>query len=165
MDASVVVAIGATVIAVASLAVSVYQARASRIHNRQSLRPNLELRHSFPRGGTAGLRLTNSGLGPAAITRTRLTMDGGSPIEFDEPGVNRLRDVLATRPSATTLGGKPLLPTNYDEYLLSVKGYDPDIHREFFELIRHRLVLEIQYESLYGGERFVTTHSPVVDPT
>ena len=165
MDASVVVATGAAVIAVASLAVSVYQARTSRTHNRQSLRPHLEFRDSFPRGGTAGLRLSNSGLGPAAITHTSLRIDGGSPTEFDEPGVNRLRDVLAARPSATTLGERPLLPASYDEYLLGVKGYDPEIHSEFSELIRRRLFVEIQYESLYGGEHFVATHSPVVDPT
>jgi hypothetical protein len=43
MDASTVVAICATVIAVASLAVSVYQARATRRHNQLSVRPLLEL--------------------------------------------------------------------------------------------------------------------------
>jgi hypothetical protein len=61
VDAGIVVAICATVIAVASLMVSVYEARATRTHNRHSVRPILGLRHNLPVGGTAGLRLTNSG--------------------------------------------------------------------------------------------------------
>jgi hypothetical protein len=140
VDASIVIASCATVIAVASLAVSVYEARATRNHNRHSVRPILELRHGFPRGRTAGLQLTNSGIGPAAITHTSLKVDGVPLGEFNESGVNRLRDLLAIRPSATTLGRKSVLATDYDEYLLSIERCDPDTHREFADLIRHRLV-------------------------
>lgn len=50
MDASVIVAICATVIAVVSLAVSVYEARATRRHNRISVRPFLELRVNLSQG-------------------------------------------------------------------------------------------------------------------
>ena len=75
MDASVVVAICATVIAVVSLAVSVYEARATRRHNRISVRPFLELRVGLSQGRMAGLQLINAGLGPAAIARTVLTLD------------------------------------------------------------------------------------------
>ena len=57
MDASVVVAICATVIAVVSLAVSVYEARATRRHNRISVRPFLELRVGLSQGRRAGLQL------------------------------------------------------------------------------------------------------------
>ena len=42
VEASVIFSICATVIAIASLAVAVYQARATRRHNRQSVRPILE---------------------------------------------------------------------------------------------------------------------------
>ena len=76
MDASVVVAVCATVIAVLSLAVSVYEARATRRHNRISVRPFLELQVALQQGSKAGLRLINAGLGPAAITGTVLTLDG-----------------------------------------------------------------------------------------
>jgi hypothetical protein len=50
MDASVIVAICATVIAVVSLAVSVYEAQATRRHNRISVRPFLELRVNLSPG-------------------------------------------------------------------------------------------------------------------
>lgn len=65
MNANTVIAICATVIAVASLVVSVSEARAARTHNRLSVQPLLELTTRFPVGGTAGLRLSNSGLGPS----------------------------------------------------------------------------------------------------
>ncbi len=76
MNASIVVAICATVIAVLSLAVSVYEARAARRHDRISVRPHLALQATLRQGSQAGLQLVNAGLGPAAITRTVLTLDG-----------------------------------------------------------------------------------------
>jgi hypothetical protein len=166
VDASTVVAVCATVIAVVSLAVSVLEARATRIHNRHSVRPILELRTSFRPGRTAGLRLTNLGLGPAHITMTSLTFDGKLLGEFDESNVNTVREELETvRPAAVTLGGTPYLDADYDEYLLGVEPYSSDVHGEFVELIRHRLTVEIHYESLYGGEGLRTVLTPMADPT
>jgi hypothetical protein len=105
-----------------------------RTHNRHSVRPILELQTSFRPGRSAGLRLTNSGLGPAAITKTRLTLDGVPVGELDESGVNRVRDTLtAVRPAAVTLGGT-------------------------------QFAVEIHYESRYGGEKFMTALTAVVDP-
>lgn len=165
MGASTVVAICATDIAVASLAVSVIEARATRVHNRQSVRPILALRTGFRVGGLAGLRLTNLGLGPAAITTTKLSFDGVLLGEFNESNVNRIRDTLtAVRPAAVTLGGRSFLDADYDEYLLGVAPYDPDLHGEFVELIRRRLEVEIHYESLYGGEGFKTVLTPMAEP-
>ena len=57
MNANTVIAVCATVIAVASLGVSVYEARVARKHNRLSVQPLLGLTTRFPVGGTAGLRL------------------------------------------------------------------------------------------------------------
>ncbi|HLK02542.1 MAG TPA: hypothetical protein VKU39_21900 [Streptosporangiaceae bacterium] len=102
MNASVVVAICATVIAVLSLAVSVFEARAARRHNRITVRPVLELRVGLSEGGKAGLQLINAGLGPAVITRTDLTLDGQSLGEYSEESVNGLRGKLSVRPAAVT---------------------------------------------------------------
>lgn len=153
MNASVVVAVCATVIAVLSLAVSISEARATRRHNRISVRPFLALRISLPQGGTAGLQLINAGLGPAAITRTILTLDGGSLGEYGEESVNVLRGKLSVHPAAVTFR-KTILATDYDQFLLSVKPFDRTEHAEFADLLRHRLGLEIHYESLYGGEDY-----------
>jgi hypothetical protein len=162
VNANTVIAVCAVFIAGASLVVSVYEARAARKHNRYSVRPVLELDTSFKVGETAGLILSNSGLGPAAVTNSSLSFDGKLLGEFSESNVNKVRDVLSVRPSAVTLGGQHFLATDYRRFLLSVEKYDRDQHREFYELIRHRLRVEIQYDSIYGGERFKTVHSPDV---
>jgi len=51
-------------------------------NDRISVRPFLELRVGLRQGRTAGLQLINAGLGPAAITKTVLTLDGESLGEF-----------------------------------------------------------------------------------
>jgi hypothetical protein len=48
------------------------------------------------------------------------------------------------------LGGKPFLPADYREFLLSVDHYDRSKDRWFRDLIETKLRLEIQYESIYG---------------
>ena len=102
MDADVVVATCATVIAVLSLIVSIYEARATRRHDRISVRPFLELRVGLSQGRKAGLQLINSGLGPAAITGTLLVLDGEPLGEFSEASINAVRDKLSARPAAVT---------------------------------------------------------------
>jgi hypothetical protein len=159
MNASIVVAICATVIAVLSLAVSVDEARATRRHNRITVRPFLELRVGLPQGGKAGLQLINVGLGPAAITRTVLSLDGQSLGEYGEESVDVLRSKLSVRPSAVTFR-KTLLAADYDQFLLNIEPFDRAEHAEFADLLRHRLGLEIHYESLYGGEDYETKRDP-----
>jgi hypothetical protein len=159
MNASIVVAICATVIAVLSLAVSVGEARATRRHNRITVRPFLELRVDLRQDGKAGLQLINAGLGPAAITRTVLSLDGQSLGEYGEESVNVLRSKLSVRPSAVTFR-KTLLAAGYDQFLLSIGPFDRARHAEFADLLRHRLGLEIHYESLYGGEDYKAGWNP-----
>ena len=151
MDANIITTITAVcsiVTAVAALSVSVYQARATRIHNHHSVRPILKLSASFHRSDTAGgLRLTNVGLGPAAITKTILTFDGNQLGEFSESNVNVVREAmskfLSRRASAKTLGsgGIRFLSKDYDEYILSVEPYDSKDHEAFYDLVRRRIQL------------------------
>jgi hypothetical protein len=159
MNASIVVAICAVVIAVLSLAVSVYEARATRRHNRISVRPSLELRVGLSQGRLAGLQLINAGLGPAVVTRAILTLDGEPLGEFSEDSVNVLRGRLSVRPAAVTFR-KAILATDYNQFLLSVESFDRTEHAEFADLLRHRLGLEIHYESLYGGEGYKVERAP-----
>jgi hypothetical protein len=158
VNANTVTAVCSVVIAVASLGVSAYVAWATRKHNRLSVRPVLGLTITFTVGATAGLRLTNSGLGPARIISSQLAVAGEQFGEFNKPNVDRLREHLAVRPHAATLGGQPFLDTDYQQFLLSVDPYDPAEHGEFRRLIEEVLRLEIQYESIYGGERFTVVY-------
>ena len=158
MDANTVIAICGVVIAVASLGLSAHVARTTRRHNRLSVRPLLGLTATFPAGSTAGLCLTNSGLGPARIISSQLTFDGHQFGEFNKPHVDDFRRYLAVRPHAATLGGQPSLDTDYQQFLLSIDPYDPSEHHEFRQVIESQLRLEIQYESIYGGEGFTVVY-------
>ena len=159
MNANTVIAACAVVIAVASLVVSVYEARATRAHNRRSVQPLLIFRTGFSAGGTAGLVLANSGLGPAKIIKTTLMLDGAEFGDFSKESVDKLRaDHLRVKPHATTLGGQPFLDTDYEQFLLSVRSYDPDKHSEFSDLIEHRLGIEIEYSSLYDERSTAKYH-------
>ena len=110
-----------------------YEARATRRHDRISVRPFLELRVGLRQGSTAGLQLINAGLGPAAITKTVLTLDGKPLGEFSEASVNILRGKLSIRPAAVTFR-KTILATGYDQFQLSVEPFDRTEHAEFADL-------------------------------
>jgi hypothetical protein len=111
-------------------------------------------------GATAGLRLTNSGLGPVRIVSSQLTVGSEQFGEFNRSHVDDLRGRLAVRPHAVTLGGHPFLDTGYQQFLLSIDSYDPSQHGEFRELIEGQLRLEIRYESIYGREGFIVVYEP-----
>ena len=84
-------------------------------------------------------------------------LDGVRFGDWSRSSVDELRGKLSVRPHATTLGGQVVLDTDYEQFLLSVDSYDPSQHREFRELIEHRLGIEIKYNSLYG-ERFTAVY-------
>jgi len=163
VDANTVIAGCSVVIAVISLGLSAYVARAAREHNRLSVRPLLWLSTAFVSGTTAGLILTNSGPGPARIISSKLTFGDEELGEFNQPTVNKFKDRLerehlqGLRPHAATLGGHPFLDAGLQRFLLSVKDYNPSKHGEFARLIEGQLRLEIQYESIYD-ERFTAIY-------
>lgn len=96
MDESTLVAVCATAVAVASLAVSVYESPSSRCHNRLSVRPLLQFQHNWVAGQRAGLRLINSGLGLAVIMKTVLTADGNALGEYNKRDVENIHSMLRT---------------------------------------------------------------------
>ena len=162
MDANTVIAICSVVIAVASLAVSAYVAWATRKHNRLSVQPMLEFRTAYPGDDMSGLLLINSGLGPARIKRSWLTYDGVQFGEFNESNVGEFRRYLkehdrSIRPHATTLGGQPVLDTNYRQFLLGIDPCDESELAMFIQVIKG-LKLKLWYESIYGGEGFIAVH-------
>ena len=162
MDANTVIAVCGVVIAVSSLGVSAYVAWATRKHNRLSVQPLLHLSTAFVADTTAGLILTNSGLGPARIIGSQLMFGDDEVGEFNQPNVNEFRNRLVrerlvpSRPHAATLGGHPFIDTDYQGFLLSVDRYNKSEHSGFARLIG-QLRLEIQYESIYD-QRFTANY-------
>jgi hypothetical protein len=60
---------------------------------------------------------------------------------------------------------KTILAADYDQFLLSVESFDRTEHAEFADLLRHRLGMEVHYESLYGGEGYKTVRTPHPRPS
>ncbi|GGP91399.1 hypothetical protein [Streptosporangium pseudovulgare] len=157
MDSGTIVAVSATVIAVASLVVSIYQLRATRLHNRHTLRPLLQLRVALIPGGKAGLLLVNTGLGPAIVTGTRAWCDGEPIGPWTRAAAKKMADPTIPGFMRYTLTDGYGLPSGHTTFLLSVDDYDDDLHSTFKKLVEQRFDVEIQYESLYGGENFVVS--------
>ncbi len=157
MDSGTITAISATVIATVSLIVSIYQLRATRLHNRHTLRPLLQLKILLSSGRPAGLALINAGLGPAIIKSTKVWLDDEVMGSWHRTTARKVRYPITPRPRASTLVDGGVLPSGRTDYLLSVDAYDKDEHTQFRELIEQRFDLEIRYESLYGGEDFMVT--------
>ncbi|MEO3860121.1 hypothetical protein [Acrocarpospora sp. B8E8] len=157
MDSGTVVAISATVIATASLAVSIYQLRLARLHNRHTLRPLLQIKVKLVEGHPAGFVLVNSGLGPAIVTGTKTWLDGEMIGPWHRMTARKARYPITPRPVASTLVDGSVIPSGETDYLLRMDAFDRDRHVQFRKLIEQRLDLEIRYESLYGGEDFIVT--------
>ncbi|MGC4838493.1 hypothetical protein ACLQ3D_28705 [Micromonospora vinacea] len=153
MDANSVTAICATVIAVASLVVSITEARASRRHNFQSVRPLLSLDCLRLNSGLAGIRIRNAGLGPAIIRVTTLYLDGDEVGPWEKQVVDPLRGTFAVWPNFSTLRpGKPI-PVGQELMILAVEDYQPARDAEFWTAVTQRIRIHVQYESIYGNER------------
>jgi hypothetical protein len=155
-----ITAVCAIVVAVASLVVAVVQARATIRHNRNSVRPILRLHRVWRSGDRTGLRLVNSGLGPAIVTRSVLRVDDETLGTWSSATAERLHEMLSMKTSYVTFDDTEVLATGYSKYLLSVPNYDPQSHESFADLIRRRIEFDIYYESLYGGEKLMVTLRP-----
>lgn len=153
MSPSLVTAVGATLIAVISLIVSISEARSNRLHNRHSVRPHLDLTAVRDLGDRTGIKVSNYGLGPAIIRESLLTVDGVPLGPWDEETLNRLRDQLPSRPATKAFRAGEALPAGYEGFLIHLPDYENGKDAWFWDLLRLRLQVSITYESLYG-ERF-----------
>lgn len=164
MKSENVISLCAAIVALCSLSVSIFEARATRRHNRNSVRPILQLHRIWHHeGGRTGVRLSNRGLGPAIVTSSKVWIDGGEIGPWKSENVGRLRDELTEQPSYVTFNDEEVITTEFDKHLLSIPSYESEQHADFGRLIRDRIRIEIWYESLYGGEGFHTAMIPKVD--
>ncbi|MEU1469395.1 hypothetical protein ABZ434_14370 [Streptomyces sp. NPDC005761] len=158
MSSDTVTAVAAIVIALGSLWVSYTQARDSRRHGRQSVRPMLHMRRVKEYEGTeAGLNVVNAGLGPAIVTSSAVRLDGEAMGQWDYHTQQRILSSFPVRPKAHSLRPGAVVLAGQSAFLLSLDEFSDAQHDWFWDLITRRLVIEIRYESLYGGENFVVT--------
>ncbi|MDX2755363.1 hypothetical protein, partial [Streptomyces scabiei] len=161
MKPEIVISVSATVIALASLWVSFTESRSTRAHNRQSVRPLLQIRRvKNAEGGRTGIQVLNAGLGPALVTGTTVWLDGAEIGGWGHESHRLITAGLSVEPRHSTLPrGLPLL-TGKELPLLVLDDFDPVAHEPFWRLVTERLRIEIRYESLYGGEEFRAVKGP-----
>ncbi|WP_224756140.1 hypothetical protein [Streptomyces sp. col6] len=153
-----ITAVAAVVVALGSLWVSYTQARDGRRHGRQSVRPLLQMRRVKAYEGTeAGLNLINAGLGPAIVTSSVVRLDGEVVGPWDHHTQQRILEPLPVRPKAYSLRPGAVVLAGQSAFLLSLDEFSDDQHAWFWDLVTRRLVIEVGYESLYGGENFTVT--------
>jgi hypothetical protein len=161
MDVNSVTAICAVVIALASLAVTLTEARASREHSRQSVRPVLQIiRTKLHNDKRTGLKIRNVGLGPAVITGTTVRLDGDPVGRWDRETFALLIGVNKPTPFFSSLYDDSVIPPNSEQFLILIDPFKERRHSWFWNLIANRLTLEVRYESIYGGEGFTISKHP-----
>ena len=156
MTSEQITALAALVVALVSMATGVWQARATRIHNRLSVQPRLVIRwHSGGSHGILGLTVANEGLGPAVVTRSVFRFDGKEQewsdvldnltVEFNKlelPDYLRFTDVV----QGTVIRSGDRL------WVFSTEASDDAVDR--FPPLSNRVRLRIWYESMYH-EKYV----------
>lgn len=153
-----VTAVAAVLVALGSLWVGYTQARDSRRHGRQSVRPLLHMHRVKAYEGTeAGLGIINAGLGPAIVTSSVVRLDGEVVGPWDVHTQQRILDPLPERPKAHSLRPGAVVPAGLSAFLLSLDEFSDNQHGWFWDLVTRRLVVEVRYESLYGGENVMVT--------
>jgi hypothetical protein len=150
---NLIVSAAATVIALAALGLSVYEAMLSRRHARLSVRPLLdsELHVSSARDRFC-LVVTNNGLGPAIIKKWQLLVDGKP---YRDLGITRWEQLTAHLKLSQSVSysyfepNSILAPEESEELIgYAVAVYSQEEADRFREAIRH-LAIIIDYESMY----------------
>jgi hypothetical protein len=161
-----VIAISAVIIALAALAVAVYEGAMSRRHNRLSVMPLLEIDyHLRGTAGYYGVSVANQGLGPALVTHCVLQVDGETMQEQGgDNGWQAARVKLGFRELKPGLGitaPNVIIPAGDTVWLLSAP-VNEETERHYSELeaaLRNpnpRLRITMSYESLYGDRKQAT---------
>jgi hypothetical protein len=157
-----ITAIGTVVIALAALALSLWQFRASRTHNKLSVRPLLVFDASYdPTVRGFGLRVSNKGVGPAVILEFRILVDGkDETASAPHPWADALMklDLNYKFVQHFSLGSDTAVSPEETVPLITA---DPDQITE--DMVHHmknrlpRIGIVISYQSVYG-EHFTVRH-------
>ncbi|MFD7864077.1 hypothetical protein [Streptomyces sp. NPDC059783] len=122
------------------------------------MKPVLRMRRVKEYEGTeAGLSVINAGLGPAIVTSSVVRLDGEAMGQWDYHTQQRILSSFPIRPKAHSLRPGAVVLAGQSTFLLSMDEFSDDQHGWFWDLVTRRLVIEIHYESLYGGENFSVT--------
>lgn len=145
---------GEMIIALCALALSIQQARASRRHERLSVRPYLTFDRIFKlEDGLIQLVLENKGQGPAFISSVVVSLDG--KVRDSTANIWHLIGAELELPlksgGGTLLGTGDILAPMSSLILAEFKSVGPLLgYEEQVDNILHRLVVKIDYSSKFG---------------
>ena len=144
--------ISAMIIAIASITVSIWEGYTMREHYHLSLSPRLDwVFSSSP--NDAGYVISNKGLGPAIVTSRHIYIDGEkideSEMKFPYIIGSKLFEGKMLH-TAHTLEPETVIDEGEDIILYAVHNTNAELFQQWKEEIRYRIVIEINYESLYG---------------
>jgi hypothetical protein len=129
---SAIIAWSGFIVAWAGFGLGLFQARATRLHNRRSVKPVLQFGTTFKQGSEAGLGLSNVGLGPAWIRSSSVSLDGNVIGAFGKPSIDKVRsELVGRRPSARTFTDGSFLARDLNGPLLSLDDFDKVKDEEF----------------------------------
>ncbi|MCZ6689601.1 MAG: hypothetical protein O7H41_08370 [Planctomycetota bacterium] len=155
-----IVAVAACVVAILALALTLFQAHATRCHNRLTVRPNFifETGLTDDRSGW-GLCILNGGLGPGIVKGGSFVAEGR---EFEDLSIESMQDALALVDSE---GSGIMGWFRQDDVILAGERFWISRVKATFQSTKPQIELErelkkiqikIYYESVYG-EKFVAS--------
>jgi hypothetical protein len=162
MEQTEIVIQGSTAaIALAALTVTIWEGITNRRHNRLSLRPFLSItQHLGGTQGRFGISVDNDGLGPAAITRCSVSVDGDVISDEEDPDWNVVLSKLGLEVEAICerIRGRAI-HSGDRKWLLTIRLEDASepVRKALLGAFK-RLRVEIHYDSFYG-EGYVARYS------
>ena len=138
-------------IAILALGISVWSAHQTRVHNRLSVTPRLRISHRF-RGASDGygVRVVNSGLGPAVLTGISLLLDDKQVTYTHQGWIDALEaaGLMPDEWTMTRLLKGTTLQAGEQVWIFRTDRAPRDPNGVIRRL--GRLTIAITYESLYG---------------
>ncbi len=153
-------AITATIIAVAAIFIAVYEARQTRKHNRLSVRPrlNFELVRSRSRK-MIGIKIMNYGLGPAVVASWSVKVAGKAVNNTDDwTKPLKKHGIQKSGVEWTHMKPKGIIPAGDAVWVLGIPCSPDDMEvRNKLDKLCPGVKIDIGYRSMYEEETFTLT--------
>jgi hypothetical protein len=155
-DSDLILSMAGTFTAVCALALSIYEGRQARQHDRLSVRPLLTFQHD-KRPDTRALILKNKGLGPAILKRLQLFVRGNRVTDPQDGGWQEVFHSVGISSGFVEyfyLVGDDILDSGSERIVLKFdsSGYSKERLAELDQAMA-LITANFEYESMYG-ERF-----------
>jgi hypothetical protein len=137
------IAVAALIVSVSAVVVGLYEASLQRFHDRAEVWPRLEI-GVFTRGDGASVSLENTGIGPAIVESTIVTLDGQPQHNWTDI-LRKLNDTEPVPPSNYSVTGHGFRPGDH----VDMVGMPVvDVPHPFWSAIAH-VGVSVCYRSVF----------------